>query len=402
MAEARPEAVGAADDSNRNPGAAAASTQRTKQTPIQVHMTSEGTVFFWGSVGIAITALGLGENALLLAACMVIAAAVVTRRAVRRNLQGLRVSRHVPRRARVGRRSAIRWTIQDEASREHLGIQLRERPGTGVTPRALDVSVPHVAARGTASATSEVVWRRRGLRRWRGPDVHTRYPVGMFLASLRTTWSDQVLVRPHEGRIGAGLRRRLASYGRPSRAVAQLTQGMDEFFGVRAWRDGDDPRRVHAPTTARRGEPIVSEWHDTLGREVLVVLGGGGTFAAHERAVSAAATLWRELIQRGLPAQLVWDLARKQGSVQARGHAVLRARERGLDALATVRHRGRRPFTRLRELARGGRPLCVIVLAPRPSKRWLPKLRAQLGRGRELVVIETTGSTLRPWFEDIP
>ncbi|MCB9830363.1 MAG: DUF58 domain-containing protein [Planctomycetes bacterium] len=81
----------------------------------------------------------------------------------------------------------------------------------------------------------------------------------------------------------------------------------EELHGVRAWREGDDPRRVHARTSARRGEPIVTEWRGACGQEITLMLAPVARAPTSERAVRAAAMIWRALLASGRPVRLVLD-----------------------------------------------------------------------------------------------
>jgi len=82
-----------------------------------------------------------------------------------------------------------------------------------------------------------------------------------------------------------------------------------EFFGLREFRQGDDPRDIHWRTSARRGAPFVRELEDDEGQEVCLVLDNGiGADAApmtaaqdnaFEATISLAASLACELLARG-------------------------------------------------------------------------------------------------------
>jgi uncharacterized protein (DUF58 family) len=144
---------------------------------------------------------------------------------------------------------------------------------------------------------------------------------------------------------------------------------MDRFHGLREYREGDDPRRIHWRTTARRGVRTYLEWRAEAGREVVVVLGRGETASPDadrrfERAVSVAATVMRLCARERLPARLV--LGRETvgsraargpdesaGGILVTGAAGLHA---ALDALAVVRPQaGRRPRAALEAVGSLGR-----------------------------------------------
>ncbi len=78
------------------------------------------------------------------------------------------------------------------------------------------------------------------------------------------------------------------------RDATTLQAATDEVSMLRAFRPGDDVRRVHWPTTARVGEPVVRQYDEPSQRRVTVLLDTSRDRVrgdAFERAVSAAASV---------------------------------------------------------------------------------------------------------------
>jgi uncharacterized protein (DUF58 family) len=95
-----------------------------------------------------------------------------------------------------------------------------------------------------------------------------------------------------------------------------------DFFGLRDFRPGDDPRDIHWRTSARRGVPFVRENEDDEGSEASVVLDNapGAAPEAFEAAVSEAASYALALLARGYRVSLVLrgaTLAADTGPAQA-------------------------------------------------------------------------------------
>lgn len=92
------------------------------------------------------------------------------------------------------------------------------------------------------------------------------------------------------------------------RDATALQAATDEVSTLRAFRPGDDVRRVHWPTTARVGEPVVRQYDEPSQRRVTVLLDtsasrtGGEAF---ERAVSAAASVVVASTRSGQAVRLV-------------------------------------------------------------------------------------------------
>jgi uncharacterized protein (DUF58 family) len=174
------------------------------------------------------------------------------------------------------------------------------------------------------------------------------------------------------------------------------------IYGVREFRQGDDPRRIHWRSTARRGALVLSEWRAEQGRHVVVVLGrgvGAGPQAtAHfERAVSATAALWRLCGRERMRTQLLLG-GRKDPGLDDTGRGL----ERGLDALAVVAAQGRRkPRRALRRLADTTGPRTVLYVAAGPEPGIETELAAAAGRGGDWLVLRAHDASLERWVRGL-
>ncbi len=73
-----------------------------------------------------------------------------------------------------------------------------------------------------------------------------------------------------------------------------------EVLGVREWRSGDDPRRVHWRSTARSGRLTVLERGDPVAAELRLVLVGSDHAAGFEDLLSTAASVCDRAVRSGL------------------------------------------------------------------------------------------------------
>jgi uncharacterized protein (DUF58 family) len=84
-----------------------------------------------------------------------------------------------------------------------------------------------------------------------------------------------------------------------------------DFYGLREFRPGDDPRDIHWRASARRGRLFLRESEDESSRTVAIVLedlvegDGEAADTAFEGAVSMAASLAVQLLRRGFHVGLV-------------------------------------------------------------------------------------------------
>jgi uncharacterized protein (DUF58 family) len=219
-----------------------------------------------------------------------------------------------------------------------------------------------------AGRTQETAYRhtiaRRGRHRLSGLRLATKFPFGLVQKSRDVANAAEVIVYPALVPVSSAVLRGLPVRHAGSRQKWRSRDG--DFFGLRDFRPGDDPRDIHWRTTAKRGTPFVRENEDDEGSEASVVLDNapGAAPEAFETAVSEAASYALALLARGYRVSLVLRgamLAADTGPAQAtrilRALALVdpAAPEAALEARApehaTVRVRpGARP-----ELGRGAR-----------------------------------------------
>ncbi|MES1158178.1 MAG: DUF58 domain-containing protein [Haliangium ochraceum] len=173
-----------------------------------------------------------------------------------------------------------------------------------------------------AGRTQETAYRhvaaRRGRLRLSGFRVSTRFPFGLIHKSKDVAAAAEMLVYPALCPVPAELLRGFASHH--GRGEHKWRSRRGEFFGLREFRKGDDPRDIHWRTSARRGAPFVRETEDDEGKEVCLVLdngvmpestsprndddgdaanAAGPAAVAFEQTISLAASLACELLHRG-------------------------------------------------------------------------------------------------------
>lgn len=201
----------------------------------------------------------------------------------------------------------------------------------------------------TTSTSATIQMPRRGPARLPATVVATRFPFGLFVKRRLVQGEQEILVLPHVHALGdaqldppqAG-----AEEGGHRRARA------GDFFGLRAFREGDDPRRIHWPALARLGRPVVREFEAGGQPERFVTLPSGRAGApAFESAIEHEASRAVALLQRGArvgvrsPAGTGVVLAPSDGAAHRMALLSCLARA-GFDEPATDDHRPRGPGSR--------------------------------------------------------
>ena len=272
---------------------------------------------------------GLPEVAALAAAGPVLlAVALVWVRFATPTLVVTRVAR--PPRVELGGACEIRLVTHNTGRRPSPVMTLEDDVGQlGTTRLVLAPLAP--GARCTAAYSLPTV--RRGLYRV-GPLTTTiEDPFGLLRRVRHEMQTLSVIVLPHTSTLGS---MPPAPGDEPEHGTHSLTSAStidEEFAALRDYVPGDDVRRIHWRSTARRGAPVVRQFDVPWQRRTTVVLDlrAGTDEASFERAVSAAASVVLLAAARDELVQLVTTDGIDSGHVPAAEHA-----DELLDRLAVV------------------------------------------------------------------
>jgi uncharacterized protein (DUF58 family) len=219
-------------------------------------------------------------------------------------------SRHVaPRPLSVGAPGIVTVTVRARGARTGGAMRrlvtdrldIREQAATELTGTGgSTASVTRSADALTLSYT--LVPTRRG--RWAlGPAlVHTADPVGVMWADTSVGDAELIPVWPAvvdlSGTAGALM-------GHADRVVLGARTPSADDASLRDYRDGDDLRRVHWPSTARRGEIMVRSDERAGRRPATVIMDLPRDHAGLEWAISAAASIALSVMDSGHPVRLL-------------------------------------------------------------------------------------------------
>lgn len=258
----------------------------------RLEITRSGWLFLLLTLAVGFAAMNSGANLLhaifgaqmtLILASGVLSEATLRRVAVRRVLRGpLHAGEAGPAEVELRnldpRRDVLAVSVEDDD--EHDG------PG-----RCDPVFAVRIEPGGTLTLPTRVLMPTRGRHAMPRAVVATRFPFGLFVKRRELPVDADVLVYP---------RRVPAPASAPARARPSGSGGTGrrarsgEYFGLRDYRDGDEPRRLHWPATARLGQPVVREDEAGAHERVRLVLRPGTTgepaFEAEVERVAAQAS----------------------------------------------------------------------------------------------------------------
>jgi len=293
--------------------------------------TREGWWFLAATLLVGAAAIDAGINLYFLTFGMMLCLLAAGIALSELGLAGLRVRRVLPPAIHAGTPYLMGIALENRKRRlPSFSIEVEDLiDGRPIEKRCYFLKLPAGRLQETAYRNTMA---RRGCYRLSGFRLATKFPFGLVPRARIVADADELCVYPALIRAPDSLLRGLPAHPAPGRSFAPSRQG--EFRGLRAFRPGDDPRDIHWRSSARRGLPLLREKEDEQTRGVTVILDNdpdaAADPAAFERAVSEAAGICVELVQRGFSV----GLAVRGGEVRS---AVGGAQaERILRALAVI------------------------------------------------------------------
>jgi uncharacterized protein (DUF58 family) len=268
--------------------------------------TREGWWFIVATVLIGLGAVNAGLNLLFLVWGMMLFLILASGVLSELGLRGLDVRRSPPAAIYAGMQYFVGITVTNRKRRlPSFSIEVEDLvDGRPIEKRCYFLKLP-------AGRTQEAIYKhllpRRGLHRLSGMRVSTKFPFGLIQKSRDVVEPTDLIIYPALVPISPALLRGLPALLGRGRQKMRSRNG--DFYGLRDFRPGDDPRDIHWRTTARRGIPFVRENEDDEGLEATVALDNledtTVSADAFELAVSQAASIGVELLHRGFRVGLV-------------------------------------------------------------------------------------------------
>lgn len=257
--------------------------------------------------------------------------------------------------------------------------------------------------RGAASWAYRTRTRIRGVYQVGPVTVTARDPFGFFRVTRTFGDASTILVYPSAPELPNFYvpPANLPGEGRIRRRTHNVTPNV---AGLRQYAPGDSYNRIHWPSTARMGQPIVKQFELDPASDIWLVVDlqrtahvGEGEESTEEMAVSVAASVSRYFIQQNRSVGMITfgDRLRVDEPDRGQNHYT-----RMLESLALARAVGDAPLSSLlfEESRRFGRHTTVLVITPSTSEDWPLTLISLAGRGVKVAAILIEANT----FGDAP
>ena len=318
-------------------------------------LTVRGRAFLAAGITAVVCAVLLGQPALTRVGVLVVALPLATALVLGRSRYRLALVRTV----------SPQLVVAGQPARDDLALTNEGRTPSGVL--LLEDHVPYVLGTRPRFVLDGIGngWRRQVTYQVRS-DVRGRFEIGPMTVPLVVT--PRTVVLPPIN-LGGG------STGSGDNRPRAFAMGSAEDVTVRDYRQGDDLRRVHWPSSARTGELMVRREEQPWQSRATILLDnrlishrGQGIASSIEAAVSAAASIAIHLSHRGFQVRLVTASGEDASAARGAGGGQWHLRDADLstrpllEALAVLEldGRGRLDTSWMGEQAQGGLTVAVL------------------------------------------
>ncbi|HSI35172.1 MAG: DUF58 domain-containing protein [Phycisphaerae bacterium] len=234
---------------------------------------------------------------------VLLVAALISRTVLRR----LVPKRVMPESAVVGEPIAVGYEFTNtKRFWPSLSVTLSELDGADAFDAQPRAYLLHAAPRMTASVPAELVPRRRGLYVLDRYQLSTSFPFGFIKRAVDRRERDSVLIFPAIAKVDPRLLALCRSADQAGAAMRPRRGGDDEFYGVKEYRPGENPRRIHWRRSARTGVLVTREMTQVSPPKLVLLVDThvkSRTPEEHarvEKAIAMAASLASHALDAGL------------------------------------------------------------------------------------------------------
>jgi uncharacterized protein (DUF58 family) len=352
--------------------------------------TSRGWSVAGVGVGLLVLWWSFGEVELLAAGAAAVVSSALAVAWVRLAAPTVTVDRRiVPTSAQAGDEVRVRLLVTNHGRIPVSGAYLEDPiPGLGTAGATL----ARLDGRSTAAVPYRLIARRRGIFPIGPVSVTVRDPLGLAGSTRVAGPKDTLVVYPRIEALGGFPVVR----GRdPATDAAQpefAARGGEDFYTMREYRQGDDLRRVHWPTTARMDELMIRQLETPWQSRGLVLFDTREQVYddedAFETAVRGAASIHHHLRRAGFDLDLLAGSTHVQAGEPG-------ARDRVMEILAGVEpHLSLDILSAASRVRRGGGGGALLVVTGTPDDRILRTVRLLAGDFGSIALAAVTRAPL--------
>jgi uncharacterized protein (DUF58 family) len=267
------------------------------------------TEWGWAALGAALALLVLwailGDIELVALSFLLVAAVFVGWLTVRRSVAGVTVARRLhPALVSEGDSVTVELVAATESKHVRYAVIEDEIKQLG----SAQFRIPSLSPGTTYSGVYDVSCHTRGIHEV-GPTIVSKTdPFGFIKVGGPVGAIDRLVVYPRTERLTGLPVLRGADPSLQATRAESVRRGGEDFYSLREYQTGDDLRRVHWPSTARRDELMIRQFEAPWEPRALVVVDPRASSyqspEAFETAIRGAASAIHHFFREGLGANL--------------------------------------------------------------------------------------------------
>ena len=250
------------------------------------------------------------------------------------------IRRQMPEFLAVGREDTLTYRLSN-AKRfwPSFSVSLGELDGCAAFEHQPYAYMLHAAPGATVDVRTRILPHRRGIYHLKRYQVSTSFPLGFIKHAAVAEQQDTIVVFPALAKVNPRVLMMCQSAENTGSPMRPQPGGQDEFYGVKEYRRGEDPRWICWKRSARTGELVVREMTRVSPPRLMLLVDTAADgslhadFASVERSIAMAASLASYALEQGYPVGLcAWN----DGWLQLTPHRGKRQRLDVLTALARL------------------------------------------------------------------
>lgn len=189
------------------------------------------------------------------------------------SLKNLKIHRNLPDQLVVGRQSSIVYSVaNDKRFWPSISVAVGEIDGCEAFTRQPYAYLMHVAAHLTTQIVVQFRPKRRGVHNLESYQISTSFPFGFIRRAAVCRQKDTIVVLPAIADVNPRFLSMCISSETSGSRMRPRRGGHDEFYGVKEYRGGENPRLIHWRRTARTGTLVVREMSQIAVPRLLILV----------------------------------------------------------------------------------------------------------------------------------
>src|SRR4051812_20766882 len=175
-------------------------------------------------------------------------------------LRGLALNRVLPEHGAVGQPITVTYEFTNSKRFwPSLSVTVAEIDGAEAFVKQPHGYLLHAAPKTVATVPVELQPKRRGLHTLDRHQISTSFPFGFIKRAIDRRQEDHLLVFPATGGVDPKIMSLMRSAESSGPTMKPRRGGMDEFYGLKEFRNGENPRYISWRHSARTGELVSKE-----------------------------------------------------------------------------------------------------------------------------------------------